>query len=82
MKMVKYCPRCGKEFPFQCHVLRHIKRKKLCETTFLNVSPEEVEKNFVKFQKLFQVSIEAKNNTTENDKNVAEKCSRNWQYCK
>ncbi len=39
---MKYCLRCGLEFPRKCNLNKHLSRKKECPTSYLDLPPEMV----------------------------------------
>lgn len=46
--MSKYCFRCGKDFNFKSQVLRHLNRRFLCQSIYLDVTQSEVKSNYDK----------------------------------
>ena len=43
---MKYCLRCGAEFKRKDYFEKHLQRKYICELKYLNVSREEISKNY------------------------------------
>jgi len=76
--MPKVCFRCGKDFEFKSGVIRHLKRKNLCPSIFLDITAEEVNS---KYEKLL-VEFELEKRKEKKDSQKSDKDSQYDIQCK
>jgi len=94
--MSKYCFRCGKESKTKCNLNKHLRNKKECDIIYLDVSREEIIKNYNLYIEDFLVKKEMilginkgridniKHNIKHNSKGdniiVCEYCDKRYSY--
>ena len=75
--MTYYCFRCGKDFLHKGHLNRHFKKRKLCESKYLDVSYNEIEENYEYLLECFNILKPCTRHVPENVPEMYPKCTQN-----